>query len=44
MSLMIDGTLMRRMIISAAASLEMQKQHINELNVSLSPMVTQEQI
>ena len=33
MSLMIDGTLMRRMIISAAASLEMQKQHINELNV-----------
>lgn len=33
MSLTIDGSIFRRMILSAAASLEMQKQHINELNV-----------
>ncbi len=33
MSLIIDGGIFRRMILSAAASLQMQKQHINELNV-----------
>ncbi len=33
MSLTIDGGIFRRMILSAAASLQMQKQHINELNV-----------
>ena len=33
MSLIIDGGILRRMIISAGASLEMQKQHLNELNV-----------
>ena len=33
MSLIIDGGIFRRMILSAAASLRMQKQHINELNV-----------
>ena len=30
---LIDGGIFRRMILSAAASLQMQKQHINELNV-----------
>ena len=33
MSLIIDGGIFRRMILSAAASLQMQKQHINDLNV-----------
>ena len=33
MSLTIDGGIFRRMILSAAASLQMQKQHINDLNV-----------
>ena len=33
MSLIIDGGIFRRMILSAAASLQMQKQRINELNV-----------
>ena len=40
----IDGALLARMIIHAAASISSQKQHINELNVFRCPTVTPEPI